>query len=99
MAQLVKSLPPVQETWVQSLGREAPLEKEMSIHSSILAWRIELGGVGGRAVREGSLVLCLKVFSVSPLSMMLTVGWSKVVIWPLLVEICSFYKQFVEGLL
>ena len=30
----------MQETWVQSLGREDPLEKEMAIHSSILAWQI-----------------------------------------------------------
>ena len=30
---------PMQETWVQSLGREDPLEKEMAAHSSILAWR------------------------------------------------------------
>ena len=40
MAQLVKNLPAVQETWVQSLGREDPLEKEMATHSSFLAWRI-----------------------------------------------------------
>ena len=37
VAQLVKSLPAVQETLVQSLGREDPLEKEMANHSSILA--------------------------------------------------------------
>ena len=36
----VKHLPAMQETWVQSLGREDPLEKEMAIHSSILAWEI-----------------------------------------------------------
>ena len=36
----MKSLPAVQETWVQSLGREDPLEKEMAIHSSILVWKI-----------------------------------------------------------
>ena len=36
MAQTVKHLPTVRETWVQSLGWEDPLEKEMSIHSSIL---------------------------------------------------------------
>ena len=36
----VKNLPAVQETWVQSLGQEDPLEKEMATHSSILAWRI-----------------------------------------------------------
>ena len=39
MTQLVKNLPAVQKTWVQSLGWEDPLEKETSIHSSILAWR------------------------------------------------------------
>ena len=37
---MVKSLPAVQETWVQFLGREDPLEKEMATHSSILAWKI-----------------------------------------------------------
>ena len=37
---MVKSLPAVQETRVQSLGREDPLEKEIATHSSILAWRI-----------------------------------------------------------
>ena len=40
VAQLVKSLPAIQETWVQSLGREDPLKKEMATHSSILACRI-----------------------------------------------------------
>ena len=40
MAQLVKNLPVVQETWVQSLGQEGSLEKEMVTHSSILAWKI-----------------------------------------------------------
>ena len=37
---MVKNLPGMQETWVQSLGWEGPLEKRMSTHSSILAWRI-----------------------------------------------------------
>ena len=40
MAQLIKSLPAVQETWVQSLGQEDSLEKEVATHSSILAWRV-----------------------------------------------------------
>ena len=40
VAQTVESLPAVQETWVQSLCWEDPLEKEMATHSSILAWRI-----------------------------------------------------------
>ena len=40
VAWLVKNLPVMQETWVQSLGLEDTLEKEMATHSSILAWRI-----------------------------------------------------------
>ena len=49
MAQTVKNLPEMQETWVQSLGQEGPLEKGMAAHSSTLAWRIpwteESGGL------------------------------------------------------
>ena len=49
MAQRVKRLPAMQETQVQSLGREDPLEKGMGTHSSILAWEMswteELGGL------------------------------------------------------
>ena len=40
MAQRLKRLPAMWETWVRSLGQEDPLEKEMATHSSILAWRI-----------------------------------------------------------
>ena len=40
VAQTVKDLLAMWETWFQSLGREDPLEKEMAIHSSILAWEI-----------------------------------------------------------
>ena len=40
MAQMVKCLPTMRETWVQSLGQEDLLEKEMAPHSSTLAWRI-----------------------------------------------------------
>ena len=40
IAQMVKNLPAVQETQVQSLGQEDTLEKEMATHSSILAWKI-----------------------------------------------------------
>ena len=39
-AQTVKNLPAMLETWVQSLDQEEPLEKEMTTHSSVLAWRI-----------------------------------------------------------
>ena len=40
MAQMVKNLPTMTETWIQTLGQEDPLEEGMAIHSSILAWRI-----------------------------------------------------------
>ena len=40
VAQTVKRLPAMRETWVQPLGREDPLEKEMATHSSTLAWKI-----------------------------------------------------------
>ena len=40
VAHLVKNLPAIQETWVQSLGQEDPLENEMPAHSNILPWRI-----------------------------------------------------------
>ena len=40
MTQMVKHLPAMQETWVQSLDREDPLEKEMATHYSTLAWKI-----------------------------------------------------------
>ena len=40
VAQMVKCLPAMQETWVRSLGQEDPLEKEKATHSSILAWKI-----------------------------------------------------------
>ena len=49
MAQTVKNLSAMHETWVQFMGREDPLEKGMAIHFSILAWRIpwteEAGGL------------------------------------------------------
>ena len=48
---MVKNLPAILETWVQSLGWEDPLKKEMATHSSILAWKIpwteEPGGLMG----------------------------------------------------
>ena len=47
VAQQVKNLPAMWETWVQSLGWEDPLEKEMAIYSSILAWRTPWTAVHG----------------------------------------------------
>ena len=56
VAQRLKCLPAMWETWVQSLGQEDPLEKEMATHSSILAWRIpwmeELGGLQSMGCKE-----------------------------------------------
>ena len=40
MAQIVKHLAAIWETWVRSLGQEDPLEKEMATHSSTLAWKV-----------------------------------------------------------
>ena len=56
---MVKNLPAVQETQVQSLGGEDPLEKEMATHSSILAWEIpwieEPGGLQFMGLQKGWL--------------------------------------------
>ena len=42
VTQMVKNPPAIQETWIQSLGWEDPLEEGMAIHSSILGWRISM---------------------------------------------------------
>ena len=54
VTQRVKRLPAMRETWVRSLGLEAPLEKEMATHSSILAWRIPRMEEPGRLQSTGS---------------------------------------------
>ena len=54
VAQTVKRLPAMQETQVQSLGREDPLEKEMATHSSTLAWKIPWMEEPGRLQSMGS---------------------------------------------
>ena len=54
VAQMVKYLPTMQETRVQSLGREDFLEKEMATHSSILAWKIPWTEKPGRLHSMGS---------------------------------------------
>ena len=54
VAQRVKRLPAMRETWVLSLGREDPLEKEMATHSSILAWRIPWAEKPGGLQSTGS---------------------------------------------
>ena len=54
VVQLVKILPALCETWVQSLGWEDPLEKEMAIHSSTIAWKILWTEEPGRVQSMGS---------------------------------------------
>ena len=54
VAQMVKQLPAMWETWVRSLGQEDPLEKEMTIHSSTLAWKIPWTEERGRLQYTGS---------------------------------------------
>ena len=57
VAQMVKNLPAVQKTWVQSLDMEDPLEKEMATHCSILAWEIpwteDPGGLQSMGLQRG----------------------------------------------
>ena len=59
MAQRLKCLLAIQETWVQSLGQEEPLEVGMTTHSSILAWRIlwteETGGLQSMESQLGTM--------------------------------------------
>ena len=61
----VKNLPAMHETWVRSLGQESPLEKEMAIHSSILAWRIpwteEPGGLQSTGLQSRTQQLTLSL--------------------------------------
>ena len=54
VAQLVKNLPAMQETWVRTLGWEDPLEKGMATHSSVLVWRIPWTEEPGRLQSMGS---------------------------------------------
>ena len=54
VAQMVKNMPAMQKSWVQSLGQENPLEKGIATHSSILAWRILWTEEPGRLQSMGS---------------------------------------------
>ena len=60
VAQMVKNLPAMQETWVQSLGWEDPLEKGMATHSSILAWTVPWteasGGLQSMGLQESVMI-------------------------------------------
>ena len=67
VAQMVKNLPVMQETWVWSLGRDDPLEKGMATHSCILAWRIpwteESGGLQSRGLKEPDMTEPTRTFT------------------------------------
>ena len=54
IAQSVKNPPAMQETWVRFLGQKYPLEKDMAIHSSILAWKVPWTEEPGRLQSMGS---------------------------------------------
>ena len=82
VAQRLKHLPAMRRTWVQSLGQEDPLEKEMATHSSILAWRIpwmeEPGGLQSTGLQrvghdwETSLLLSVSIMEVRFISIDMT---------------------------
>ena len=69
MAQTVKCLLAMRETWVRSLGGEDPLEKEMATHSSILAWKIpwteKPGGLQSVGLRESDMTYWLNNFKIN----------------------------------
>ena len=65
MAQMVKRLPTVWETWVRSLGQEDPLEKEMATHSSTLAWKISWTGEHCRLRKESNMTERLHYYALS----------------------------------
>ena len=54
MVQMVRNLPAMKKTWVRSVGREDPLEEDMAIHSSFLAWKLPWTQESGRLQSIGS---------------------------------------------
>ena len=80
VAQRLKHLPAMWETWVRSLGQEDPLEKEMATHSSVLAWRIqwkeESGGLQSRGCKESDTTERLHFHSsLAPVLQQLGLSW------------------------
>ena len=80
VAQRLKRLPAMWETWVRSLGQEDPLEKEMATHSSILAWRIpwteEPGGLhSSRGCKESDTTERLHCLEIAQLSLHFHLGF------------------------
>ena len=77
VAQTVKHLPTMRETQVQSLGREDLLEKEMAIHSSILAWKIPWTEEPGRATVHGVTESDMTDFTFISLSALTAYDWQE----------------------
>ena len=85
VAQTVKRLPTMQETRVQSLGREDPLEKEMAIHSSILAWEVpwteEPGGLHSTGSQKSQTRLSMHTLQRPGLKWVLRWTWGTLPGW------------------
>ena len=89
VAQTVKRLSTMQETWVPSLGREDPLEKEMAIYSSTLAWKIpwteepgRLQSMGSQRVRhDWATSLPLSLYTIMIRFYILIIKWVLTTIW------------------
>ena len=75
MAQTVKNLPAIRETWVQSLGWEDPLEEGMASHSSILAWRIPMDRGAWQATVNGVTKNQIGLSDLAPVAT-LSLPWS-----------------------
>ena len=80
MAQMVKRLPPMRGTWVQSLGREDPLEKGMATHSSILAWRIPWTEKPGGISKKSDTIERLTLWIQCPSKMQRPFMFTKIII-------------------
>ena len=97
MAQWVKNLPAMQETWVQVLGGEDPLEQSMALHSSILAWKIpwteSLAGYGPWGRKESDTTKRLKQWALVCLAVRNTI-----IIKTLTVSSGSLIQRSWEGL-
>ena len=101
VAQRLKRLPAMQETWVWSLGWEDPLEKEMATHSSILAWRIpwteEPGGLqstGWQRIEHDWAISLSLSFMTNDVEHLFT-GWWAILLWG---NVCSVSIQFLSVL-
>ena len=105
VAQIVKSLPAMRETWLQSLGREDPLEKKMATHSSILAWEVPwmeepdwLQSMGSQRVRHDWASSLLGDLCTPPFEKQWSIGYLlSQILWDLLYDCtihfdkCSIY--------